>query len=87
MKESIIADIYNGKVYPADEKSGEEYQRLLQKSIKLEKAFKAVLSKKQKKLFKNIKATGIEIETEIELRKFSDGFKLGLLIGIECAEK
>ena len=88
MKKSLIEDIFYGRKGQYDTiKESKEYWKLNNKAAKLSEKLAESFTAKQKELFNKLNCIVAEQESEAALTHFAEGFKIGLLIGIECAEE
>lgn len=87
MKNSIIEDIYFGR-RGSDVvlKTTEKTKKLMNEAIEYEDSFKKVLSAEQLSLFERYISSVIDLKVEELCVHYTEGFKLGLLVGIQCAE-
>lgn len=87
MKKSIIKDIYYGERGGCETiKESKEYWGFIEQAAKISGELTETLTEKQKELFKKLELAEMEIESETAVAHFAEGFKIGLLIGIECVE-
>lgn len=88
MKKSIIREIFYGTKGNSETiRESEEYRELLSESIELGEMLRKTLSKEQKAIFDRFDSTDTDLEEKAGLTYFVEGFKIGLLIGIECMDE
>lgn len=84
---SIIEQIYNGeRGFFETIKASEEYIKILDKVDGAYKQLNEQLNEEQKKLFADFIALTHELESESILTHYKEGFKIGLLMGMEVNE-
>ncbi len=87
MKNSIIKDIFYGNNKCWDNiKMSHTYFKLFDKFCDLLDEFTNSLNANQKELLEKLKDLDSDIDLESNETFFKEGFKLGLLIGIEGSE-
>lgn len=85
MKNSIIKDVFYGERGQFDTiEESKEYWAAMEQAAKISGELEEGLSEKQKELFKKLEQAEMDIESEAALTFFTEGFKIGLLIGFEC---
>lgn len=87
MKKSAITDIYFGD-NPTYETiySGDEYWKLLHEVADKYELLEKQLNKEQILMLREIADLDGEQQAEVKRAGFVAGFKLGLLVGIECLD-
>lgn len=87
MKKSIIKDIFFGnRVYSSTLKASQKYRNILSESTKLSSILRKTLLIKQKEIFDKLELMDTTLEEETALTYFTEGFKIGLTLGIECMD-
>lgn len=87
MNISIVKEIFYGnKGHYETIKESKEYWRIMDEAATLSASLEESLSEKQKEIFKKLTFANMGLEAEAALSYFTEGFKLGLLIGIECVD-
>ena len=85
--ESKIREILNGNTgQPRHIEMTDKYREILKKIILAETELTKTLSKNQFEIFKNFDDLETELKSEFSEIYFTEGFKLGLLVGLECKE-
>lgn len=85
MKKSIIEEIYYDKLNVCEQvELSEEYKKISDEAYRFYKRLKNILNDEQKKIFEDFANSEIGVCAEGELLHFKEGFKLGLLLAIEC---
>lgn len=88
MKKSILTAIFYGeKGHPETIKEGPEYWKVMDETNKLSDELVKGLTEKQKELFDKLCFSSMGLEAEATLTYFKEGFKIGLLLGIECTDE
>jgi len=87
---SVIKQMLLGKIGNFEQiKTSPEYLRVLDKTIKCEAEFKAKLAAhcEAVKLYKKVNTALNELICETEATHYAEGFKFGLLLGLEVAKE
>lgn len=88
MKISIIKDIFYGKRGHSETiKESEEYWNLIDQAAKISEELIKGLTEKQKELLNKLEHTEMGLESEAAFSHFTEGFKIGVLMGIECMDE
>lgn len=83
---SAIEKILSGDTLDEHIGQTKEYKRLSAKSLTLYEELYSSLTKKQKELFEQFYEVDGEMVAEMECAFYKEGFKLGLLLGMEASE-
>lgn len=87
MKKSIISEIYYGMdSLSVTESMNKEQKKFISKCCEIYEKLKATLNDEQKKMLDDYVDCSEEESCVTIERNFVAGFKMGLLIGIECMD-
>lgn len=86
MKKPIIEKFYYGLDPKTELTPSKEYWDALDEVLAIDKNLTENFSKEQKELFEKYENCEVEIESQTALTHFREGFKLGVLLGLEISE-
>lgn len=88
MKKSIIKDIFYGeRGHNETIKESKEYWDTMNRAAKISEELMEGLTEKQKDLLGKLQFAEMGLESEAAITYFTEGFKIGLLIGVECMDE
>lgn len=88
MKKSIIEEIFHGeRGHYETIKESDEYWGLMDRAEEINKKLEGSFNEEQKELFNKLEIILTKLNNESILTHFTEGFKLGLALGIECMEE
>lgn len=86
--QSIIEEIFYGNRGQAEHiEYGKEYEKLCEQGLEIYNKFYPTLTAEQKKQFDDILNAEAGQAAEGELAFYTEGFKIGFLIAVECFAK
>ncbi len=88
MKNSIISDIFYGNHGQNEKiKHSKEYYKQVHAAAQLRETLEKTIADDQKEQLEKLRTSELGIESETALTYFTEGFKFGLLLGIEVVKE
>lgn len=83
---NILDEIFYGNISGAECKTSNEYKKACNKELKVYEKIKSTFKEEDMKLVEELLNLYQESTAILEKDLYTQGFKIGLLLGIECAK-